>query len=163
MEAPARAAAVDVAESSPMRRGLKAGSLGTSPRTISSRRIFPDEEGTERAGSRPCTAWTSRVAESSPMRRGLKGGGQRERPGGLGVAESSPMRRGLKALVADIPALAARCRRIFPDEEGTESRRRPTGRLGAPRRRIFPDEEGTERDDRQERPAGRHLSQNLPR
>ncbi len=41
---------------------------------------------------------------------------------GVMVAESSPMRRGLKATDAPGAPGADRGRRIFPDEEGTESR-----------------------------------------
>ncbi len=55
------------------------------------------------------------------------------------------------------------CRRIFPDEEGTESGRRGTKASPQPGRRIFPDEEGTESARRPE-PARHDLgSQNLPR
>ncbi len=84
-------------------------------------------------------------AESSPMRRGLKVAGGLGMSAHLVPAESSPMRRGLKG--QHRRGLPLRHdRRIFPDEEGTESRvkRHPGERAGGARR-IFPDEEGTER------------------
>ncbi len=60
------------AESSPMRRGLK-GSMPDNPVTAArTRRIFPDEEGTESAHDRDTAEWLAVPAESSPMRRGLK-------------------------------------------------------------------------------------------
>ncbi len=73
------------------------------PRSEPSRRIFPDEEGTERK-------W----GESWTLMR-------------VTVAESSPMRRGLKARARVRLLHRRRRRRIFPDEEGTES---ATPRLG---------------------------------
>ncbi len=88
---------LEVAESSPMRRGLKAAARSRVARSRSGRRIFPDEEGTERY-SGASDAWT-------PFR----------------VAESSPMRRGLKARSTAPRTSPSSCRRIFPDEEGTES------------------------------------------
>ncbi len=62
----------------------------------SARRIFPDEEGTERQGGNTKKKVEAKPAESSPMRRGLKG------------RDGRPL----------FPPHGAR--RIFPDEEGTE-------------------------------------------
>ena len=149
-----------------MRRGLKDRSdRRVDPRRRRhSRRRFPDEEGTESCrqagqdGSRNIA-----VAEDSPMRRGLKG---LTLPGGspypFRVAEDSPMRRGLKASLRNRLAADEKCRRRFPDEEGTErtSRNHHTTcdqaqvAEDSPMRRglkainvipIGPDEEGTER------------------
>ncbi len=107
------------AESSPMRRGLKEGppqpgddlrhrrifpdEEGTE-RALAiwtdaqheTRRIFPDEEGTERGHARVETETTNVPAESSPMRRGLKVVLRRNSFALIPPAESSPMRRGLK-------------------------------------------------------------------
>ncbi len=61
------------------------------------------------------------------------------------------------------PVLRPKTRRIFPDEEGTESRWFLTGFAGrTSARRIFPDEEGTESSSGASwgRPS---LTQNLPR
>ncbi len=60
------------AESSPMRRGLKVSNTGREADWPHSRRIFPDEEGTERSNIRHLRAVAGAPAESSPMRRGLK-------------------------------------------------------------------------------------------
>ncbi len=84
------------------------------------RRIFPDEEGTER------------------LPRGW------QPAGAVAVAESSPMRRGLKAFALAVAAGVASSRRIFPDEEGTERKKYSQDPANAICRRIFPDEEGTE-------------------
>src|SRR5579883_136110 len=116
--------ATDVAEDSPMRRGLKCTRRwSTTDCRLYCRRRFPDEEGTEidekdaaaggfDRGRRRfpdeegteivyaclCVAKKPNVAEDSPMRRGLKCLGLAN---GLiqfssPVAEDSPMRRGLK-------------------------------------------------------------------
>ncbi len=86
----------EVAEYSPMKRGLK---------------------GEPRAHSR---RGSERVAEYSPMKRGLKGWHIVQFARGLIVAEYSPMKRGLKGFGAAADVLPqGRCR-VFPDEEGTE-------------------------------------------
>ncbi len=127
------------------------------------RRIFPDEEGTERGRPRswPSTSWSRRIfpdeegterrvepAEDDRERRRRifpdEEGTERFRIDGIlvrsiQVAESSPMRRGLK--------------------EG-EVRRLHLGRV---RRRIFPDEEGTESLEERVGEVPQVLSQNLPR
>ncbi len=56
-----------------------------------------------------------------------------------------------------------RRRRIFPDEEGTESVLDDERLSGRRRRRIFPDEEGTERPRPWAQPPRGATSQNLPR
>ncbi len=54
-------------------------------------------------------------------------------------------------------------RRIFPDEEGTESEGLGIGLALPAGRRIFPDEEGTERSVSRALVAWVAESQNLPR
>ncbi len=107
-----------------MRRGLKVLVRRPEPAASRARRIFPDEEGTERYCSGTWKSDTLYPAESSPMRRGLKGArGCRGRCRGRRPAESSPMRRGLKGAAVDSLNGSIWARRIFPDEEGTESSR----------------------------------------
>ncbi len=73
------------------------------------------------------------------------------------------MRRGLKAEPIPGARPEKACRRIFPDEEGTESGYCYATRASVTSRRIFPDEEGTERG-KQDRLIFYSLgSQNLPR
>ncbi len=133
----------NVAETSPMRRGLK-GSHGIGASLIlPGRRDIPDEEGTERHRLLP---WgPAQRRRDIPDEEGTESV-QAKFPcrGAFTVAETSPMKRGLKG-AAHHPAGPTKRRRDIPDEEGTErtDSRTPTGcrRLS---RRDIPDEEGTE-------------------